>query len=116
MRKVGRPAKEISFEEFKKLCALQCTLKEIAGFFDVSEDTIQRWCKREHNTNFAVLYAKYAQVGKISIRRAQFRLAEKNATMAIFLGKQYLGQKDDSYELRKQELKLREQKQKDDDW
>ena len=28
------------------------------------------------------------------LRRSQFKLAEKNAAMAIFLGKQYLGQKD----------------------
>ena len=28
------------------------------------------------------------------MRRAQFRLAQKNAAMAIFLGKQWLGQKD----------------------
>ena len=32
--------------------------------------------------------------GKISLRRAQFRLAEHNAAMAIWLGKQYLGQRE----------------------
>ena len=30
----------------------------------------------------------------ISLRRSQFKLAEKNATMAIWLGKQYLGQRN----------------------
>ena len=30
----------------------------------------------------------------MSLRRTQFKLAEKNPTMAIFLGKQYLGQRD----------------------
>ena len=30
----------------------------------------------------------------MSLRRAQFRLAEKSAAMAIFLGKNYLGQSD----------------------
>lgn len=38
--------------------------------------------------------AKSAGMGKISLRRAQFRLAEKNANMAIWLGKQYLRQTD----------------------
>ena len=33
-------------------------------------------------------------IGKISLRRSQFRLAEKNANMAIWLGKQYLEQPD----------------------
>ena len=32
--------------------------------------------------------------GRVSLRRTQMAMAEKNATMAIFLGKQYLGQKD----------------------
>lgn len=30
----------------------------------------------------------------IALRRAQWRLAERNAAMAIWLGKQYLGQRD----------------------
>lgn len=30
----------------------------------------------------------------MSLRRIQMKLAEKNASMAIFLGKQYLGQRD----------------------
>ena len=37
---------------------------------------------------------KKREKGKISLRRAQFRLAEKSAAMAIFLGKNYLGQRD----------------------
>lgn len=32
--------------------------------------------------------------GKVSLRRTQFRLAEKSAGMAIFLGKNYLDQSD----------------------
>lgn len=31
---------------------------------------------------------------KIRLRRIQFKLAENSTPMAIFLGKQYLGQKD----------------------
>ena len=30
----------------------------------------------------------------MSLRRIQYKLAEKNTSMAIFLGKQYLGQRD----------------------
>ena len=40
------------------------------------------------------------------MRRSQFRLAEKNATMAIWLGKQYLGQKDTVDEENAAEKKL----------
>lgn len=94
MAKAGRPKKEIDQEKFEKLCGLQCTLEEIAGFFDCSEDTIQRWCKRTYKNNFAVVYKVHSAPGKMSLRRMQFALAEKSAAMAIFLGKQYLGQKD----------------------
>lgn len=92
---MARPRVEIKAEEFKKLCELQCTLAEIAGFFDCSEDTVERWCKRELGFGFADAFKKYSAVGKMSLRRIQFKLAEKSAAMAIWLGKQYLGQRDE---------------------
>ena len=91
---MARPKVKINWEEFDKLCALHCTLIEIAEWFDCSEDTIQRAVKREHNMGFAVYYKKKSSRGKISLRRSQFRLAEKNTSMSIWLGKQYLGQSD----------------------
>ena len=56
----GRPKKEIDRQEFEKLCGLQCTLEEIAGWFGVSEDTIERWVKRECGASFADTYKKYS--------------------------------------------------------
>jgi AraC-like DNA-binding protein len=94
MAKTGRPRKEIDVDNFKKLCGMMCTLSEIAGFFDCSEDTIERWCKRELGDTFAETFKRYSANGKITLRRNQFKLSEKNAAMAIFLGKQYLNQRD----------------------
>jgi hypothetical protein len=91
---MARPQKEIDQKQFENLCGLQCTEEEIADFFDCSVDTISRWCKRTYDESFAEVYKKKSSKGKISLRRAQLRLAEKNASMAIFLGKQYLGQRD----------------------
>lgn len=91
---MARPQKEIDQTQFENLCGLQCTLLEIAGWFKCSEDTIERWCKRTYGENFADAYIKFSATGKMSLRRAQFRLAEKSAAMAIFLGKNYLGQSD----------------------
>ena len=97
---MARPKKEIHKDNFEKLCGIQCTLAEIAGFFECSEDTIERWCKRTYKDadnspmSFADVYKKKSANGKISLRRTQFRLAESSPAMAIFLGKQYLGQKD----------------------
>ena len=96
---MARPRKEIDRKDFESLLAIQCTLEEVTSFFDhkldgCSADTIERWCKREYHENFAEVSAKKRNLGKISLRRAQFELAKKNASMAIFLGKNYLGQRD----------------------
>lgn len=91
---MGRPKIEIDEENFKKLCGLQCTLTEIASFFDCSEDTIERWCKRELKLSFADAFKKHSATGKMSLRRWQFKMAEHNCAMAIFLGKNWLGQSD----------------------
>lgn len=94
MARTGRPTIKIDKDNFEKLCGLQCTLVEIAGFFNCSEDTIQRWCRRTYKMTFAEVYKTHSQQGKIALRRYQMKLAEKSAAMAIFLGKQLLGQRD----------------------
>lgn len=90
----GRPRKEINQETFEELCRIQCSLTEIAGVLRICEDTVETWCKRTYKEKFSDVYKRFSADGKMSLRRAQFRLAEKNAGMAIFLGKNYLGQRD----------------------
>ena len=91
---MARPRKEIDKRDFESLCALQCTKEEICAFFDISEKTLNAWCKRTYKQSFSLVFSQKRGKGKISLRRIQFRLAEKNADMAIFLGKNYLGQTD----------------------
>jgi hypothetical protein len=93
-KKMGRPVIKIDFGMFKKLCEMQCTKEEIAGWFECSEDTIERRCKEEYGETFAVIYKEFSAKGKISLRRAQFKLAQHNSMMAKWLGKQYLGQRE----------------------
>lgn len=92
----GRPRIEINNEQFKKLCELHCTKEEIAGFFNCTEETIDNYCKREHGESFLVVFKKLSAGGKMSLRRYQFELAKHNASMAIFLGKNLLGQTDNT--------------------
>ena len=94
MARTGRPRKNIDAEQFNKLCGLQCTEEEIAAFFDCSVDTIENFCKREFKMTFSEIYKRKRDYGKISLRRSQWKLAEKYPSMAIFLGKQFLGQTD----------------------
>lgn len=95
MARTGRPKVEVDQSQFEKLCKMQCTLPEIAGWFSCSEDTIQRWCKRTYGgETFAVVFARLREGGKASLRATQFKLAQKSPAMAIFLGKNWLGQTD----------------------
>lgn len=91
---MARPRIEIDNVVFEKLCGIQCTLEEIAAWFKCSPDTIERWCKREYFIGFAEAYKRFSASGKISLRRWQFQMAEHSVPMAIFLGKNWLGQTD----------------------
>jgi hypothetical protein len=91
---MARPRKEIDQKQFENLCGLQCTLEEICGWFGVTDKTLDGWCKRTYRASFSEVFRQKRGLGKVSLRRSQWRLAEKNASMAIWLGKQYLGQRD----------------------
>ena len=80
--------------QFEKLCSIMCTEQEICGFFGTSHDTLNRWCHQEYNMTFTEIWEKKSSLGKISLRRIQFKQAETNPSMAIWLGKQILGQTD----------------------
>ena len=84
----------INKSQFEGMCFVQCTKEEICAILGVSDITLTRWCKNTYDDNFEGVYKKYSEGGKMSLRRTQFKLAEKNSSMAIFLGKQYLNQKD----------------------
>src|SRR5713226_8805197 len=85
-------AASINLGELEKLAAMQCTDEEIAGWFGVSTRTIER---RRKSPVFAETICRGKARGRISLRRAQLKILEQgNATMGIWLGKQYLGQSD----------------------
>ena len=85
---MARPKIKIDYSTVEKLANIQCTQEEIANFLDVSVRTLQR------DDEFCRIYKKGQDNGRMSLRRYQYKLAEKNTAMAIWLGKQYLGQKD----------------------
>lgn len=95
MATTGRPRKELDWDEFKKLCELHCTRREVAQWFQVSEDTIDRRCLEEFDLPFASYYEENKVGGKISLRRRQFEKAmDGDTSMLIWLGKNWLDQKD----------------------
>jgi len=90
----GRPKKEIDWVQFEQLCGLKCTQSEIASMLRINVDTLCDRARERYEEDYSEVYKKYAESGNCSLRRNQFVLSKKNATMAIFLGKQWLGQRD----------------------
>ncbi len=88
MGKIGRPLKQIDANQVYKLAAMFCTDDEIAGFFGCAETTIKKRFRNELDAG--------RSAGKMSIKRKQYTLAVENGNVAmlIWLGKQYLGQRD----------------------
>jgi len=79
---------------FENLCFVQCTVKEMEFILSTDSRILDSWCQRTYKQNFNDAYDKFSSGGKASLRRSQFRLANKNASMGIWLGKQYLGQEE----------------------
>lgn len=102
-KKAGRPTIQIDQHNFEELCKMQCTEMEIAGFFGCSDETLNKWCKKTYKKTFEECFAIFRQGGKASLRRTQWKLAETNPSMAIFLGKNYLNQCDDPRKYQKDE-------------
>lgn len=104
----GRPRKEIDMKLVESLANIQCTQEEIACVVGCSVDTLTR------QPGFAEIYKKGKETGKSSLRRTQWKLAKTNTTMAIWLGKQYLGQTDKIENVDDQKITIVSDVKKDD--
>lgn len=101
MARTGRPKKEFDKKIFQDLVGLGCTQEEICWFFrdgtgkSANIDTLTRWCKREFGMTFQEYFRQNGRMAlKIQLRRNQMNLSKSSAAMAIFLGKNLLGQTD----------------------
>ena len=98
----GRPTKEFDKKAFADLIGFGCGQDEICWFFrdrdtgkPANPDTLSRWCKRTYGMNFQEYREKMRLMPlKIQLRKNQIELSKRSAAMAIWLGKQYLNQKD----------------------
>ena len=93
-QKRGKNKLPIDWEVVKKLCMMHCTIREICGFLEISEDTMEVACKENWGITPSEKFAPWYDKGRCSLRRVQWKLADTSTAMAIFLGKQYLGQSD----------------------
>ena len=91
---MGRKKKIIDQDTFEKLCGIQCTEPEICAVLGVSDKPLDAWCLKTYGAHFSEVFQQKRGVGKVSLRRKQWQLADKNPAMAIWLGKQYLDQRE----------------------
>lgn len=92
--KPGRPRAKIDQRQFEELCGLQCSEVEICAVLGVTDKTLVRWCQDTYGAGFSEVFAEKRARGQVALRRSQFKLAEKNASLSIWLGKNYLGQRE----------------------
>jgi hypothetical protein len=106
----GRPRLVIDYDMVERLASIKCTVSEIAYAIGVSESHLN------HSQQFLQVYKKEFEGASQSLRRLQWDKAQgregvlvtdnkgkamwkilpiiPDTTMQIWLGKQYLGQKD----------------------
>ena len=91
-----RPKAIIDWKRVDYLLQAQCDGVGIAGILGVSPDTLYRACQEENKIGFAEYSQQKKSEGRELLRAKQFEKAinEGDKTMLVWLGKQYLGQKD----------------------
>lgn len=93
--KGGAPKKPIDYKKLDAMCAIQCTGEECAAILDVSYEHLNNQLGKDGNGGFLDYFKQKSANGKMSLRRKQFDLATSgNPTMLIWLGKQWLRQRD----------------------
>ena len=89
----GRPRLQFDLRLVEDLGKIQSTHAELAAVLGCSLDTVKD--RLAHDPEFSTAYQKGLENGKSSLRRIQWKAAlAGNTTMQIWLGKQYLGQRD----------------------
>lgn len=93
----GRPQMVLDWEKIEKLCAIHCTGEEISNILAISYETLVLAIQKKYKLSFPEYFAQKAARGKMSLRRRQYEAAMSgDRVMLIWLGKQYLDQKDNS--------------------
>lgn len=82
----------VRVSEIRRLSMMQCTEREAAAKLGIQLATFREMIRIDRLAKEAWEYGR--EHGRVALREAQFELAKRYPQMAIFLGKQYLGQTD----------------------
>ena len=84
-----RPKKDIPLKQVEALGMIQCTIDEVSLVLGIPPSTLKS------RPDVMETFNRGKEKGKMSLRRAQWKKAmEGNVTMLIWLGKQYLNQRE----------------------
>lgn len=111
--KLGRPATVIPWDMVDRMCAIHCTMQEIADVLDIPLSTLENGVKRDFHTTMREYFRKKSAHGKMSLRRSQYEQAVGRPNVydskgrvthpfirptwpaSQWLGRQWLNQTDD---------------------
>lgn len=92
---LGPPVKEIDYLAVERAASIGCTKDEISAVVGVSRSTL--YAKMAADPKIQAAIDRGNDKGRATLRRLQWKGAnDGNPAMLIWLGKQYLGQKDKS--------------------
>ena len=92
---MGRPKANIDWKRVDHLLTCQCDGVGIAGILGVHPNVLYEACKEVNKLSFSEYSAQKKSKGKELLRAKQFEMAMNgDKSMCIWLGKQYLDQKD----------------------
>lgn len=92
---MGRNKANIDWNKVDRYLQAQCDATGIAGLMGICRDTLYNRCKEDNNIDFSTYSQQKKSEGRELLRGKQFETAMKgDKTMLVWLGKQYLGQKD----------------------
>ena len=91
--------KDIDWELAERFAEAGSNGKEIADYFGIHEDTFYRRCETDQNMAYAAWIQQKRSKGKAMLRLKQYESAieDKDRGMQIWLGKQWLDQKDKTH-------------------
>ena len=94
-KRVTKPLHQLDYTKLDAMCAIHCTGEECAAILNIDYDTLNKALKRDGHKGFTEYFRIKGSNGKMSLRRKQYDQAMSgNATMLIWLGKQWLAQSD----------------------
>jgi hypothetical protein len=95
---MARPAKPIDVKLLEDLARIQCTDQEMASILGFTREGFRK--RKQRQPELVGVIEKGKEAGQCSLRRLQWKSATNgNIAMQIWLGKQYLGQREPRHEI-----------------